>query len=98
MVAAWALGKVLESYWSQMPLEPHLIGKVTLAIVFLILLRFLLSYGRAVLQESIGCEVAAEERIRLGDILKRVSLGYFAQNSIGDIFSGINDRTVRPRA
>ena len=89
MVAAWALGKVLESYWSQMPLEPHLIGKVTLAIVFLILLRFLLSYGRAVLQESIGCEVAAEERIRLGDILKRVSLGYFAQNSIGDILAGL---------
>lgn len=52
-------------------------------------LNFLLSYLRAVLQESIGYEVAAGQRIHLGDVLKRVPLGYFSKNSVGDILTGV---------
>lgn len=89
MVAAWCLGQVLDSRWNGQPLRPHLAAWVVLLILFFILVRFLLSYGRAVLQESIGHEVSSGQRIRLGDVLKRVSLGYFSKNSVGDILAGI---------
>lgn len=58
-------------------------------IVGSIALNFLFSYLRAILQESIGYEVAAGQRIHLGDVLKRVPLGYFSQNSVGDILAGV---------
>ena len=29
------------------------------------------------------------QRIHLGDVLKRVPLGYFSQNSVGDILAGV---------
>ncbi len=89
MVAAWALGEVLESYWTHTPLPKNLALSVTLAILLFIFLRFLLSYWKAVLQESIGHEVASGQRIRLGDVLKRVSLGYFTKNSTGDILAAV---------
>ena len=56
-------------------------------IILLILLRFLFAYGKNRLQESIGTEKAAEQRIHIGDILKRVSLGYFSENNIGEILA-----------
>ncbi len=59
------------------------------ALVVLVLLRFLFSYLRARAQESIGHEVAAEQRIRIGDILKRVPMGYFAKNTIGDLSAAV---------
>ena len=42
------------------------------------LLRFFFTYWKNRLQESIGTERAAEQRMELGDVLKRASLGYFA--------------------
>lgn len=87
MIAAWALGKILESYWNQIPVEENLWLESTLGMIGFIVLRFVFSYIKAVLQESIGYEVAAHERVALGDLLKRVSLGYFSKNSIGDILA-----------
>ncbi|MEY8357253.1 ABC transporter ATP-binding protein [Lachnospiraceae bacterium 54-53] len=89
MIGAWALGKVLESYWTNVPLPDHLPFTSAFAILVFIFLRFLFSYRKAVLQESIGYEVATEQRIHLGDVLKRVSLGYFSRNSVGDILAGV---------
>ena len=89
MISAYALGEVIESYWRGAALPEGLIWKSSLLIVASILLRFLLAYGRAALQESIGHEQAAGERIKLGDLLKRVPLGYFEQNTIGDLLSGM---------
>lgn len=51
--------------------------------------RFLFAYLRATAQESIGYEVTAEERIVIGDILKRVSLGFFSKKSAGEIASAV---------
>ncbi|HWR62273.1 MAG TPA: ABC transporter ATP-binding protein [Clostridia bacterium] len=51
--------------------------------------RFLFSYLRAVSQESIGYEVTAEQRIAIGDILKRVSLGFFSQKNAGELASAV---------
>lgn len=58
-------------------------------IVVLILLRFFFTYWKNRLQESIGTERAAEQRMGLGDVLKRVSLGYFAKNNLGDILAAL---------
>ena len=46
--------------------------------------RFLFSYLRATFQESIAYEKTAEDRVQIGDILKRVSLGFFDKNNTGD--------------
>ena len=89
MVAAYALDKAIQAYWTNMAIEPALIWQTLWIIVGSIALNFLLSYLRAVLQESIGTEVAAGQRIHLGDVLKRVPLGYFSQNSVGDILAGV---------
>ena len=89
MVAAFTLGKVIESAWTGVAFDHNLIWQSFLLIVALVLLRFLFSYWRAKLQESIGYELAAEQRIKIGDVLKRVSLGYFQENSAGDILSTV---------
>lgn len=89
MVAAYTLGKAIDSARTGTPFDTSLIGLSFAAVAILVLLRFLFSYWRARLQESIGYELAAEQRIKIGDILKRVSLGYFQENSAGDILSTV---------
>lgn len=89
MVAAYTLGKAIDSARTGTPFDTSLIGLSFAAVAILVLLRFLFSYWRAKLQESIGYELAAEQRIKIGDILKRVSLGYFQKNSAGDILSTV---------
>mgnify|MGYP004562123599 CR=1 FL=1 len=51
--------------------------------------RFLFSYLRAVFQDSISYEKTAEERIKIGSILKRVSLGFFDSNNTGDLAGAV---------
>lgn len=89
MAAAYALDQVIQSHWANTVIDTSLIWQVLGIIVLAIALSFLLSYLRAVLQESIGTEVAAGQRIHLGDVLKRVPLGYFSQNNVGDILAGV---------
>lgn len=96
MVAAYALDKAIQAYWANTAIEPALIWQTLWIIVGSIALNFLLSYLRAVLQESIGTEVAAGQRIHLGDVLKRVPLGYFSQNSVGDILAGVTTELSVP--
>ena len=89
LIAAWALGLVLDDLCGVAPLEWTAVWISLVVIVASILLRYFFSYWKSKLQESIGNEVAAEERLKIGDILKRVSLGYFAKNSTGDILTAI---------
>ena len=89
MAAAFALDKAIQAYWTNTAIDTVLIWQMLGIIIGSIVLNFLLSYLRAVLQESIGYEVAAGQRIHLGDVLKRVPLGYFSQNSVGDILAGV---------
>lgn len=70
MAAAYALDKAIAAYWAGNTIESSLIWQMLWIIVGSIALNFLLSYLRAVLQESIGYEVAAGQRIHLGDVLK----------------------------
>ena len=87
MLAAWALGKIIEDSRGGIPVDSSLIWISLGGMIALILLRFVFTYGKNRLQESIGTERAAEQRIQIGDMLKRVSLGYFAENNIGDILA-----------
>lgn len=89
IIAAWALGLVLDDLNGIAPLEWKTVWIALIGIIISILLRYFFSYWKAKLQESIGNEVAAEERLKIGDVLKRVSLGYFAKNSTGDILTAI---------
>ncbi len=89
MAAAHALDKAIAAYWADSIIESSLIWQTLWIIIGSIALNFMLSYLRAVLQESIGYEVASQQRIHLGDVLKRVPLGYFSQNSVGDILTGV---------
>ena len=98
MAAAYALDKAIAAYWAGNTIESSLIWQTLWITVGSIALNFLLSYLRAVLQESIGYEVAAGQRIHLGDVLKRVPLGYFSKNSVGDILTGVTTELSHTRS
>ncbi len=85
MLAAQGLGDVLDDFNGVEPLAGRDIWIILGAMIFAVLGRYLFSYLRAITQESVGYEQAADERIRLGDILKRVSLGFFNKNNIGEL-------------
>lgn len=89
MVAAYTLNLVIDDVRGISKFDERWIIYSMLIILALIGLRFLLSYWRAKLQESIGYEIAAQQRINIGNILKRVSLGYFTKNNTGDILSTV---------
>lgn len=89
MLAAWALGRMIGNAWGENELSGSLPWLCLSGIVVLILLRFFFTYWKNRLQESIGTERAAEQRMELGDVLKRVSLGYFAKNNLGDILAAL---------
>lgn len=89
VIAAWTLGLVIADFRGENSLEWNIIWLSLFGIVISIFLRYIFSYWKAKLQESIGYEIAAEERLKIGDVLKRVSLGYFSKNSTGDILTAI---------
>ncbi|CZT55116.1 Putative multidrug export ATP-binding/permease protein [Eubacteriaceae bacterium CHKCI005] len=89
MLAAWALGQMIRSAWGEKNLSASLPWLCLGSIAGLVLLRFFFTYWKNRLQESIGTERAAEQRMELGGVLKRVSLGYFAQNDLGDILAAL---------
>lgn len=89
VIAAWTLGLVIADFRGENSLEWNIIWLSLFGIVISIFLRYIFSYWKAKLQESIGYEIAAEERLKIGNVLKRVSLGYFSKNSTGDILTVI---------
>ena len=85
MLAANGLSSVLDDFNGVKALESRDIWIVLGAMILAVLGRYLFSYFRAITQESVGYEATADERIRLGDILKRVSLGFFSKNNMGEL-------------
>ncbi|MFT3984645.1 MAG: ABC transporter ATP-binding protein [Lachnospiraceae bacterium] len=70
-------------------LEQSYVLLLTGIIVGSILLRWLLSYLRATKQDSIAHEVTAEQRLKIGDILKRVPLGFLQKNNTGELNTAV---------
>lgn len=88
-IAGYALAQVLAVYRGEGTLDVAFPWVLAGALVGSVALRALFMYLRARLQESIGHEIAADERIELGDMLKRAPLGFFSKHSIGDILAGM---------
>lgn len=89
MGAAYGLNLIVEDMNGNKKLTIDWVFYMLLFMVFTVLGRFLFSYLRASTQDSIGYEVTAEQRIRIGDILKRVSLGFFSEKNAGEIASAV---------
>lgn len=89
MLAAWTFGKVVNAWQNNEVLDVKYIWYSILGILFFILIRFLFTYWRALLQESIGYEKVADERLKIGEVLKKVSLGYFTKIPTGEILTGL---------
>ena len=88
-LAAYTVGLLVESAMTGTAFDTAWIWRCVLIQVGLVFLRFLFDYFRARLQEPIGYELTARDRLEVGDALKRVSLGYFGQVSTGNILSSI---------
>lgn len=89
MLAAYSLKLILDDWNGAAKLNKGTIWLVLFAMIICVLGRFIFSYLRAITQESVGYEATAKERIRLGDILKRVSLGFFHKNNLGELSSAV---------
>ena len=96
MAAAYALDKSIQAYWAHTTIDASLIWKMLWIIVGSIALNFLFSYLRAILQESIGYEVAAGQRIHLGDVLKRVPLGSTLVRGKVEVAVGDKTQVLQP--
>ncbi|WP_434297469.1 ABC transporter ATP-binding protein [Clostridium sporogenes] len=89
MGAAYGLNLIIEDMNGNKNLTIDWVFYMLGFMVFTVLGRFLFSYLRASTQDSIGYEVTAEQRVRIGDILKRVSLGFFSEKNAGEIASAV---------
>ncbi len=89
MVAAYAVGKLIEDARGGIEFDDSLIWKSFVLILVFVLLRFLFDYLRARFQEGISYALVARDRLAIGNILKRVSLGYFQKVNTGEILNSI---------
>ena len=89
VLAAYGINLVIMDFRGHQELTSSNIILIMFGMIGLVLLRFVFSYLRSVWQDSIAYEQTAGERIRIGDILKRVSLGFFSKNSTGEISSAV---------
>lgn len=88
-LAAYTVGRLIESSMGGAPFHRTWIAASILIQIVLVFFRFLFDYFRARLQEPISYQLTARDRLRIGDALKRVSLGYFSQVSTGNILSSV---------
>jgi ATP-binding cassette subfamily B protein IrtB len=89
MGAAWGLNLIIADSRGELNLTGNWVGYMFGFMLLMVTGRFVFTYLRAVAQESVGYEVTAEQRIAIGEILKRVSLGFFSRNNTGEIAAAI---------
>lgn len=89
MGAAYGLNLIIENRKGTMSLTIDWVFYMLAFMIFTVAGRFLFAYLRGTTQESIGYEVTAERRITIGNILKRVSLGFFSHKNAGEIAAAV---------
>ena len=89
MVAAYTISMIAEDEMGIKKFDTKYIALSFVLLIGLVLVRFIFDYIKARLQESIGYELVARDRIEVGNVLKRVSLGYFQKVNTGTILSSI---------
>ncbi len=87
--AGFVIGKIIAGIRSGEGIESGLALKSLLIITLMVFLRFLFDYLKARSHEKIGYELVARDRLKIGEALKRVSLGYFQTNDTGAILNAI---------
>lgn len=85
--AAWVLGRLVDDARGEARVDVGLIWLSLGIIAGCVLVRFVFEYAKHRVQESVGYERAAITRLDVGDVLKRVPLGYFQRVKTGDILS-----------
>ena len=88
-LAAYTVGLLIDAQAGGPAFDTAWIWKCIVIQVILVFFRFLSDYFRAQLQEPIGYQLTARDRLAIGDALKRVSLGYFQSVSTGNILNSI---------
>lgn len=89
MVAAYTIGLLITAVRKGEAFDKSWALYSFLLIAAFVILRFFFDYMRSKFQEAISYELVAKDRLAIGDAMKRVSLGYFQQNSTGNILNAI---------
>lgn len=89
MLAGYTLRLILQDMEGQREMVIKDIWLVTLLVIIAIVGRFLFSYWRATLQETVMYERLADVRVEIGNLLKRVNLGFFKDTSTGELVSAV---------
>ncbi len=89
MALAQILNMVLLDSRGVQPLDGRWIWYAAGLMAVSVLGRFLFSYLRAVNQDSIAYERTAEVRLSIGDVIKRVPLGFFQKHNVGALTAAI---------
>ncbi|MCR4584508.1 MAG: ABC transporter ATP-binding protein/permease [Lachnospiraceae bacterium] len=87
--AGYVISRIIGDLKSGNGAEKGLALKSFLLITFMVFVRFLFDYLKARFHEKIGYELVARDRLKIGEALKRVSLGYFQTNDTGAILNAI---------
>ena len=87
--AGYVIGGIIRDLHAGKGIEPGLALKSFLLIMIMVLTRFFFDYLKARFHEKIGYELVARDRLKIGEALKRVSLGYFQTNDTGAILNAI---------
>lgn len=70
---------------SQETISNKEIFNIFLAMIFLVAGRFVMTYAKSRLHESIAYEMTADERLKIGEKLKGVKLGYFDDQTTNNL-------------
>jgi ATP-binding cassette subfamily B protein len=87
--SGYVLGGMIETVKAGDKVDGDLALKSLLIIMLMVVARFLFDYLKARFHEKIGYELVARDRLKIGEALKRVSLGYFQTNDTGAILNAI---------
>ncbi|UIK47349.1 ABC transporter ATP-binding protein [Staphylococcus pettenkoferi] len=77
--------QVFARIMSQETISNKDIFNVFLAMIFLVAGRFVMTYAKSRLHESIAYEMTADERLKIGEKLKGVKLGYFNDQTTNNL-------------
>ena len=90
MLGAYSVHFIILDARGEAPLPENLALYMALGIGLAIVLNSLFTYLRNLTLETIGYKATADERVEVGNILKRVPLGYFEKHKTGDITATIS--------
>ena len=89
ILAAWALKQIIEDMNGKRAIQGSDIALLSFLMLIAVIGRYLTTYFRSVFQDTIGYEILAQKRVEVGNILKRVPLGFFNKNTTGELVSAV---------